>query len=301
MSELNESLITSINPFIERKYIPPTSLQQACLLDTMILTRLAKVARDHPDDIPFFVEEFVAINAVIYVPETILAETAGNQGMTMERYRDLHQLMFEKLSEKIPIQILSFEMIYNILATSMDHTALAFLKFRLLNIHLNQTNIMIQHEIEQATSPQEIFHALARQKKDLGERILLLLAFVLLEDGVRDVRLFSDEEKGVYHVRRLLSTDEKILALLNLQTQPSFLKVYQLESFDCLLCSILSKQREVWDEEEMTRFLSKHRDGKHQHRKIRYSYSLRDVDQRQLDNQELVQLISRNEEFRITF
>jgi hypothetical protein len=139
------------------------------------------------------------------------------------------------------------------------------------------------------------------RKKDLGERILHLLAFVLLEDGVPDVRLFSDEEKGVYNVRRLLSADEKVLALLHIQNQASFLATYQLESFDCLLCSILNKQLNVWDEEEMAVFLSKHREGKHLHRKIRFSYSVRDVDQRQLDNQELVRFVCRNEEFRITF
>lgn len=301
MSELNDSLITSINPFIDRRYVPPTSLQQACLFDTMILTRLAKVAREHPEDMNLFIDELVAINAVLYIPETILAETAGNQGMTMERYRDLHQPLFERLSKNIQVHVLSFEMIYDILATTMDQSAQAFLKFRLLNVHLNQTNKTIQHEVERTASPDEIFHALSKQKKDLGERILHLLAFVLLEDGVPDVRLFSDEEKGVYNVRRLLSADEKVLALLHIQDQPSFLATYQLESFDCLLCSILNKKRDAWNEEEMAIFLSKHREGKHLHRKIRFSYSVRDVDQRQLDNQELVRLVYRNEEFRITF
>ncbi|WP_214888989.1 hypothetical protein [Exiguobacterium sp. s142] len=301
MRELDDSLITSIDPYIEKRYIPPTPLQQACLFDTMILTRLAKVARDYPADFNHFIDELISLNAILYIPEIILEETAGNRGMTMELYRDLHQPMFRKLSEKIPVQVLSFEMIYDILAATMNHTDHAFLKFRLLNVHLNETNKTIQHAIEVAASPEEIFHALSQQKKDLGERILHLLAFVLLEDGVPDVRLFSDEEKGVYNVRRLLSADEKVLALLHIQNQPSFLKAYQLESFDCLLCSILSKRRDVWSEEDMITFLSKHRAGKHLHRKLRFSYSVRDVDYRQLDNQELVQLVCRNEEFRTTF
>lgn len=301
MSELNDSLITSIIPFIEREYIPPNAFQQACLFDTIILTRLAKVAREHPEDMNLFIDELVGRNAVLFIPETILAETTGNQDMTTERYRDLHQPLFERLSENVQVCALSFEMIYDILATAMDQPELAFLKFRLFNIHLNQTNKIIQHDVERATSPDEIFRALSQQKKDLGERILHLLAFILLEDGVPDVRLFSDEEKGVYNVRRLLSADEKVLALLHIQDQPSFLEMYQLESFDCLLCSVLNKKRDTWNEEEMTVFLSKHREGKHLHRKIRFSYSVRDVDRRQLDNQEFVRLVCRNGQFRITF
>jgi hypothetical protein len=177
MSELNDSLITSINPFIDRRYVPPTSLQQACLFDTMILTRLAKIAREHPEDMNLFIDELVAINAVLYIPETILAETAGNQGMTMERYRDLHQPLFERLSGNVQVRVLSFEMIYDILATTMDQSAQAFLKFRLLNVHLNQTNKMIQHEVERAASPDEIFHALSQQKKRFRRKNITSISF----------------------------------------------------------------------------------------------------------------------------
>ena len=291
----------SIKSYIRTDYDSSKYSNLVFVFDNMILSNLALSARTYPHEFNLMLDTMSLRDAIVLIPEIILEESAGNNGMTPERYQEYYEELFKALSQYTEIYVVPFEATYEIIEEGAASSSEAFAQFQLVAKLLNKTNKAIESAIESSTDIAGIEQALTTASKDAGERVIHLLTCALLINGVSTVRVMSNELKGVYNIRYLSSQDETMREILRLSTQDAFLKYYELESFDCILAKVLQSQKGKWSHQQHLEFLNRHRVKTMKNREVRYMIPPTFSDKRQLMNDEFVNLILSNEEAIITF
>lgn len=259
----------------------------------MLLTNLAQTARESPVDLKTMLDAMNLQKSDILIPETILAESAGNRGMTPERYEGYYKDLFEILSSYTNIFIISFDNMYELLEGGAANQNEAFLQLQLVAMQLNKANRDIHLKIKAASKVQQIKEALLSITQDAGERIAHLFACILLIDGIQGVTLLSNEERGVFNIRKLCSEDETLLEVMRMPSQNVFLQCYGLKSFDCILYHTL-RNNSHWSKNEMLDFLNRTRIGKLKNRQVRYLLTPTDSDKTVLSNAQFSTMIHAN-------
>ncbi len=266
-----------------------------------MLSHLAYAARTYPDEFSLLVDAMDLQEAIVVIPEIILEESAGNHGMTPERYQAYYEPLFQQLSQSTDIYVVPFETAFQVIEHGAQTASEAFTQFQLMALLLNKGNAEIKPMIEVATDVAGIQAALTLHAKDAGERIIHLFTCAFLFDGVPTVRVYSNENRGVYNIRYLSSCDETLREILRFPTQTAFLTSYELESFDCILMRILQAKKAAWSPEQLLDFLNRYRIKSLKNRDVRFLLPPKFSDKRQVTNQELLTLFLSNEEFVLTF
>jgi len=269
------------------------------LIDNMFLTQMAKVARESEGDFERFVRYFVRHDAVLLIPDIIFIESGANKGMTPERYRELYEPLFSRLSEMCPIYRVTFADMYGYTANGAVSRTQAFLLLQTLAAQIMRMNRAIATKVEEVKDVSGLEAAILSTREDRGERMLHLLGCALLTDGARQVVLLSNEDRGVYVVRHDMYRNERLLQLLYVERQ-TFLHVYRLLSLDCLLFDILREDMLSFSTDEKTRFIEKMRGGTHKNRMVRFVIDPDFSDKAQLETSRFVEY-AENEGARINY
>lgn len=265
-----------------------------------MLSNLAKIARENPADLKTMLDAMSVKQSDILIPETILAESSGNHWMTPTHYENLYKDLFEILSSYTGIFIISFDKMFALLKDGATNQSEAFSQFQLVAAQLNKANINIHLAIKAATSAQQLKAALLKVPKDAGERMAHLLVCTLLLNGMQGVTFFSDEEQGVFNIRKLVSEDETLLEIMRMPSQNVFLQCYGLQSYDCILYQTLRKNSH-WTKAEMQAFIDRTRTGSQKNRHVRYLLTSTESDKTVLSNNEFTTMIHNNASAVVSF
>lgn len=265
------------------------------VLDNMLLTKLATVARDCPDEFSFIIDTFTREQAIFFIPDIIFEESARSEHTTSAQYAMWYGDLFHHLSGVCKVVRVDFQAIYDIMTEGAISLGKGLTKFRLVTHETVRMNPDLSDRVVAATTVQGMKEAIHSFPKDCGERVIHLLVCALLSNGAQSVTVLSNEETGVFRVRQMLARNERLLQLLYMDDMYVFLDGYRLYSFDRLLSHVLSKQK-VGD---ILEFVNAMRGQRDQSRYVRMVFG-DESDRSQLDNVQFTNLIV-DDKARITF
>ncbi|TCI24327.1 hypothetical protein EVJ30_08285 [Exiguobacterium sp. SH5S13] len=265
------------------------------ILDNMLLSKLAKVAREHPSAFIEMADYFVEEQAVFLIPDIIFEESAKSKHTDSERYASWYLDFFKRMSQACKVIRIDFHTTYQIMIDGVTNIETGFSKFKLIAKETVRMNPDLSEQVNAATSVDEIKEAFYSVSKDCGERVVHLLACALLLNGAQSVTVLSDEEAGVFIVRQMYARNERLLQLLYMQDKYVFLSSYLLYSFDRLLYNVLIKRKQ----EDVLDFLNTVRDSRDQTRYVRIIFG-DESDRSQLDNSQFTDMIF-DDKAKITF
>lgn len=267
------------------------------ILDNNVLTHLAACARKQPDDFSHILQALDAESSHFIIPEVVLNESAGNDWMNAEQYEETYLPFFRELSAAAAIHIFTVGDAFQVLSEGSVNAGTAWQEFQLISALVNKTNIDIANAIRIADSPLEIHEAITLYKNDAGERALHIIASSFLMNGQKKVILLSEDEKGVYNIRKLVSRDEVFIETMRMGTSDVFLECYALGSFDWILFKTL-KANIGWTLDYKKAFLNRNRRDR---RRVRYSSSASTFDYENISNDVFASLIHTNPSAKILF
>ena len=265
------------------------------VLDNMLLTKLATVARNCPDEFGVMIAAFTKEQAIFFIPDIIFEESARSEQTTSEQYARWYGDLFSQLSGACTIVRIDFQAVYDIMTEGTASLDKGFIKFRLVTMETVRMNPDLLDRVAAATTVHGMKEGIHSFQKDCGERVIHLLVCALLSNGAQSVTVLSNEETGVFKVRQMLARNERLLQLLFMQDKYVFLDGYRLYSFDRLLSHVLSNQN-VGD---ILEFVNAVRDSRDQSRYVRMIFG-DESDRSQLDNVQFTDMIV-DGKARITF
>lgn len=265
------------------------------VLDNMLLTKLATVARDCPDEFGVMIAAFIKEQAIFFIPDIIFEESARSEQTTSEQYAGWYGDLFSQLSGACKIVRVDFQAVYDIMTEGAASLDKGFIKFRLVTMETVRMNPDLLDRVAAATTVHGMKEGIHSFQKDCGERVIHLLVCALLSNSAQSVTVLSNEETGVFKVRQMLARNERLLQLLFMQDKYVFLDGYRLYSFDRLLSHVLSNQN-VGD---ILEFVNAVRDSRDQSRYVRMIFG-DESDRSQLDNVQFTDVIV-DGKARITF
>lgn len=256
------------------------------VLDNMLLTKLATVARDCPDEFRVMLDVFAKEQAVFFIPDMIFEESARSEHTTAEQYASWYKVFFEQICRSCEVVRVDFQAVYDIMAEGATSLEKAFITFKLIATETVRMNPDLFERVDGATNIRSIQEAIYSVQKDCGERVIHLLVCALLSNSAQSVTVLSNEETGVFNVRQMLARNERLLQLLYMYDMYVFLDGYRLYSFDRLLSHVLSNQT-VGD---ILKFVNAVRKPHDQSRYVRMIFG-NESDRIQIDNIRFTDLI----------
>lgn len=231
------------------------------LLDANYMQDLARIMRSNS---PFASQMFTVFRAetgVIFFPEIIIKESAGNAYMTEERYRNLYENLFKEFSQNdIEMYLLSFKDVYRMLNASYSNSADILELGLTIARHLFELDTAIMEALANVNVFEDIETAICVHPDDAGERVLLFLTCILISEG-HSVQLYSNEDVAVYGERFNISKNEALTEIMRLSTNEQFSEAFQLKSFDNLCFDILRFNSD-WTDMDRLDFLKDWRKNK---------------------------------------
>lgn len=294
---LDEKIFDSVRDFLyldnRKVYTEIVAQQHVYIFDNMILTHLNKLCTTDLEKILSSLNK----SDYILIPTHIMYETAQNQSMPRQVYDSLYLQFFETLCKMKKVCVFSFHYMYEILLESSINQGVAFELLKSFAQVTNELNLSVYKKIVKCEeSPYEIETILTEETRNSGERIINLFVLILLNDGLSRVYTCSNDQKGIYSIRKIMRKNEFLLQLLAL-TEKQFTEGYRVLSWDKILFDYARGMDGM--EAILEQFLERCR-GKHaQTRQILYVED-EDAEYDTLDNQSFFKLIM-NPSSKLTF
>lgn len=237
MSAASDPKWESIRPFLNldtKKLYGSLTQEKACyILDNQFMTSLKKSIPDLPRLLQGMSE-----SAIILIPEEVLLE-AGKNLPGKERVEELYYDFFRELSRHKTIYVTALTGICEIVCESTA-VAAALHKIRSIAIESVPTNPVIQAEIQSLAlhakeDVGQVSACMQATGRDGGERIVNLMALLLIGEYFGPIFVCSDDRKGIYTPYKAYQKNEKLREWIGVGGIDEFREMFQLMSFDRLL------------------------------------------------------------------
>lgn len=256
------------------------------ILDNMLLTRLARLARERSNEFSEMTEFFSKEKAIFFIPNIIFEESAQLAYTTSERYAAWYSDFFKQLSTRCKIVRISFRSMFDMMTEGSTNLEIGWTHFKLIATETVRMNPDLLERVTAATNLKGIEEAIHSIRADCGERVIHLLVCSFLSNGAPYVTTLSNEEKGVFNVRYMLAKNERLLELLYIEDMYVFFDSYRLFSYDRLLYHLLKGHKMI----DLASYLDRVRDSKDQTRYVRIVYG-NESDRRQLNHTQFADII----------
>ncbi|SFA53293.1 hypothetical protein SAMN05192569_10426 [Parageobacillus thermantarcticus] len=270
MKVLDSPVLESVRPFIsdntEQLYQSLNEHQAFYMFDNMILTKLRKQI----SNLPLLLQAFHQ-SPVFLIPDVVLEESFRNIP-TKERYNDYYFELFQQLSAKKQLYIISMETIYQLLAKGMTKKQYIFDAMKQLALEAFRVNRDIINNLERCelssfSDLPKFRQIILHNGNNAGERFICFFALLLVHQYYGPAYICSDDGKGVYTMYSTFVNNESLFRMLGVDDFLMLKEQYILLSYDCILQ--LSIKNTELSSEEIYAFVQS--SGRNESRKVIYS------------------------------
>lgn len=276
-----------VAPYITSNYASNETKENVFLFDNNQFSGIAKATKKNLTDVQHLLSANYLDDKDIIIPSSVLWETGKNLPNQVA-YLNLYQPIFEELSNRSNIYIMTTEEAFNIFSSSYVKKVEAFDLFKSIAVEMNRGHLDLKDELQKVNTIQEFDAVLHSEEDDLGERQAFLIMAALIDDRIEYVEFGSNEHVGVYLKIEDYAMQDDLLRLMSIPDSKTFMELFRVKSLNALVGETITSNI-TWDLSRIEEFLDTIRHSQYFSSPVIYHHATGGAS-RKFTNKELSQL-----------